>query len=60
MYIYVVVRVCKKVSRKGKLWQSGQKIKIWKGASAKFQKTNTYATIDYILVEGFPGSTGGK
>ncbi|XP_074364317.1 structural maintenance of chromosomes flexible hinge domain-containing protein GMI1-like, partial [Apium graveolens] len=55
-----VVRVCKKVSRKGKLWQSGQKIKIWKGASAKFQKTNTYATIDYILVEGFPGSTGGE
>ncbi|KAK1403646.1 hypothetical protein POM88_003251 [Heracleum sosnowskyi] len=54
------VRVCKQVRRKGKFWQSGQRIKIWKGASAKFQKTNTYATIEYILIEKISGSTGGE
>ncbi|KAL1819753.1 hypothetical protein ACET3Z_014622 [Daucus carota] len=51
------VRVCKKVWRKGKSWQRGQRIKILKGASAKFQKTNTYATVEYILVEYFSGAT---
>ena len=59
-YVYVAVRVCKKVWRKGKSWQQGQRIKILKGASAKFQKTNTYATVEYILVENFSGATCGK
>nr|KAJ0190836.1 hypothetical protein LSAT_V11C800414090 [Lactuca sativa] len=34
---------------------SGQKIKILKGACAGFHKTNIYATLEYIILEGFQG-----
>ncbi|XP_023729100.1 structural maintenance of chromosomes flexible hinge domain-containing protein GMI1 [Lactuca sativa] len=53
-----VVRVHKAVMRKGKSWDSGQKIKILKGACAGFHKTNIYATLEYIILEGFQGDAG--
>ncbi|GJR61073.1 structural maintenance of chromosomes flexible hinge domain-containing protein GMI1 [Tanacetum coccineum] len=55
-----VVRVHKSVRWKGKSWISGQRIKILKGACAGFYKNNVYATLEYILLEGFQGDTGGE
>nr|KAJ0222184.1 hypothetical protein LSAT_V11C200085250 [Lactuca sativa] len=37
---------------------SGQKIKILKGACAGFHKTNIYATLEYIILEGIQGDAG--
>ncbi|KAJ0765096.1 putative histidine kinase/HSP90-like ATPase superfamily [Helianthus annuus] len=54
-----VVRIHKAFRRKGKTWKSGQKIKILKGACAGFHKNNVYATLEYILLEGFQGDAGG-
>ncbi|KAJ9553012.1 hypothetical protein OSB04_017057 [Centaurea solstitialis] len=53
-----VVRVHKALRWKGKSWKSGQRIKILKGACAGFHKTNVYATLEYILLEGFEGDAG--
>ncbi|KVI04651.1 Histidine kinase-like ATPase, ATP-binding domain-containing protein [Cynara cardunculus var. scolymus] len=55
-----VVRVHKALRWKGKSWKSGQRIKILKGACAGFHKTNVYATMEYILLEGFQGDAGGE
>ncbi|XP_050237468.1 structural maintenance of chromosomes flexible hinge domain-containing protein GMI1 isoform X2 [Mercurialis annua] len=54
-----VVRVHQGLKRKGAFWKSGQKIKILKGACPGVQKTNIYATIEYLLIEGFQGDAGG-
>ncbi|XP_042487826.1 structural maintenance of chromosomes flexible hinge domain-containing protein GMI1 isoform X2 [Macadamia integrifolia] len=55
-----VVRVHKVIRRKGASWRSGQKVKILKGAAAGCHKNNIYATLEYILVEGFQGDVGGS
>ncbi|KAI3731384.1 hypothetical protein L1987_62572 [Smallanthus sonchifolius] len=54
-----VVRVHKAFKRKEFFWKSGQKIKILKGACAGFHNNNVYATLEYILLEGFQGDAGG-
>ncbi|XP_071686179.1 structural maintenance of chromosomes flexible hinge domain-containing protein GMI1 [Rutidosis leptorrhynchoides] len=54
-----VVRVHKVLRRKDKAWKSGMKIKILKGACAGFHNNNVYATLEYFLLEGFQGDTGG-
>ncbi|KAI7749941.1 hypothetical protein M8C21_002599, partial [Ambrosia artemisiifolia] len=54
-----VVRVHKAFRRNGKLWKSGQKIKILKGACAGFHSHNVYATLECILLEGFKEDAGG-
>ncbi|KAG9448240.1 hypothetical protein H6P81_014368 [Aristolochia fimbriata] len=53
-----VVRVHQVIRRKGVIWKSGQKLKILKGAPG-CPKTNMYATLEYILLEGFQGDMGG-
>ncbi|XAR52203.1 hypothetical protein NMG60_11020145 [Bertholletia excelsa] len=55
-----VVRVHQVIKRKGASWKSGQKIKVLKGACAGCHKNNVYATLEYILLEGFQGDAGGK
>lgn len=54
-----VVRVHKVIRRKGATWKSGQNIKILKGAVGCYNN-NIYATLEYILLEGFQGDVGGK
>ncbi|KAA8540048.1 hypothetical protein F0562_026740 [Nyssa sinensis] len=53
-----VVRVHKIIRRKGTTWKSGQKIKVLKGACTGCHKNNVYATLEYILLEGFQGDAG--
>ncbi|CAI9092569.1 OLC1v1027852C1 [Oldenlandia corymbosa var. corymbosa] len=53
-----VIRVHKLFWRKEVLWRSGQKIKILKGAYAGFHRTDTYATLEYIILEGWQGDAG--
>ncbi|KAK9049166.1 hypothetical protein SSX86_031867 [Deinandra increscens subsp. villosa] len=53
-----VVRIHKAFRLKEKTWKSGQKIKILKGACAGFHNNNVYATLEYILLEGFQGDAG--
>ncbi|KAF6146065.1 hypothetical protein GIB67_033424 [Kingdonia uniflora] len=55
-----VVRVRKDIERKGTSWKSGQRIKILKGAAPGCHKNNIYATLEYILVEGFEEDVGGE
>ncbi|XVE58363.1 hypothetical protein DITRI_Ditri04bG0163800 [Diplodiscus trichospermus] len=55
-----VIRVHQILKRKGVLWKSGQKIKVLKGACAGCHKNNVYATIEYFLIEGFQGDSGGE
>ncbi|KAK3034710.1 hypothetical protein RJ639_032663, partial [Escallonia herrerae] len=55
-----VVRVHKVIRRKGASWKSGQKIEVLKGACAGCHKSNTYATLEYFLLEGFQGDAGGE
>ncbi|KAL5998925.1 hypothetical protein ACLOJK_009873 [Asimina triloba] len=54
-----VVRVHRSIRRKDTSWESGQKIKILKGA-AGCHKNNIYATLEYFLVDGFQGDAGGE
>nr|GLL20039.1 hypothetical protein DM860_016599 [Ipomoea trifida] len=37
----------------------GQRIKILKGACAGFHRTNTFATLEFIILEGWEGDAGG-
>ncbi|XP_077226812.1 gamma-irradiation and mitomycin c induced 1 [Tasmannia lanceolata] len=53
-----VVRVHQLIRRKGASWKSGQRVKILKGAE-RCHKNNIYATLEYILLEGFEGDAGG-
>ncbi|KAG4172718.1 hypothetical protein ERO13_A11G015200v2 [Gossypium hirsutum] len=55
-----VIRVHQALKRKELLWKSGQKIKVLKGAYAGCYKNNVYATIEYFLIEGFEGDSGGE
>ncbi|XVF53392.1 hypothetical protein PTKIN_Ptkin05aG0095700 [Pterospermum kingtungense] len=55
-----VVRVHQILKRKGAFWKSGQKIKILKGAYQGCHKNNVYATIEYFLIEGLQGDSGGE
>ncbi|KAF8379724.1 hypothetical protein HHK36_029171 [Tetracentron sinense] len=55
-----VVRVHRVIRRKGTSWKSGQKVKILKGAYIGCHKNNLYATLEYILLEGFQGDVGGE
>ncbi|KAI3458000.1 hypothetical protein Pfo_014663 [Paulownia fortunei] len=50
-----VLRVHKKIQRRGTCWTSGQKIKVLKGACPGCHKTNVFATLQYIILEGLPG-----
>ncbi|KAJ4954884.1 hypothetical protein NE237_011667 [Protea cynaroides] len=55
-----VVRVHRVMRRKGVSWRYGQKVKILKGAAPGCHKNNIYATLEYILLEGFQGDVGGE
>lgn len=55
-----VIRVHKVFRRKEAIWKSGQKIKILKGAYVGHHKTNTYATLEFIILEGWEGDAGGE
>ncbi|EOY23522.1 Gamma-irradiation and mitomycin c induced 1-like protein [Theobroma cacao] len=55
-----VLRVHKILKRKGVFWESGQRIKVLKGACAGFHKKNVYATLEYFLIEEFQGDFVGK
>ncbi|XP_022890366.1 uncharacterized protein LOC111405633 isoform X2 [Olea europaea var. sylvestris] len=55
-----VLRVHKVIKRKGTSWEAGQKIKILKGAYAGCHKTNVYATLEYIVLEGLQGDSCGE
>ncbi|KAM1976756.1 hypothetical protein ACFX15_041359 [Malus domestica] len=55
-----VARVHKSLKRKGIAWKRGQKIKLLKGACAGVHKNNVYATIEYFLLEGLEGDSGGQ
>ncbi|PHT53341.1 hypothetical protein CQW23_07803 [Capsicum baccatum] len=54
-----VLRIHKVFRRKGITWKSGQKIKILKGAYRGFHKNHVFATLEYIILEGLPGESGG-
>ncbi|XP_057951572.1 structural maintenance of chromosomes flexible hinge domain-containing protein GMI1 isoform X2 [Malania oleifera] len=54
-----VARVHRIIRRKGISWKSGQKVKILKGACTGCHKNNIYAILEYILLEGFQGDSGG-
>ncbi|KAF7830720.1 structural maintenance of chromosomes flexible hinge domain-containing protein GMI1 [Senna tora] len=54
-----VARIHQKLKRKEKSWKRGQEIKVLKGAFAGCRK-NIYATIEYFLLEGLEGDTGGE
>ncbi|KAL8049446.1 hypothetical protein ABFX02_06G021100 [Erythranthe guttata] len=54
-----VLRVHKKIQRKGTCWTAGQKIKVLKGACMGCHKTNVFATLEYIILEGLPGDVCG-
>ena len=45
--------VHKVIQRKGASWKSGQKIKALKVACPGCHKNNMYATLEYVLLEGF-------
>ncbi|XP_074319839.1 structural maintenance of chromosomes flexible hinge domain-containing protein GMI1 [Silene latifolia] len=55
-----VVRVHEAVTRKGRSWNRGQKIKILKGACPGCHKANIYATVEYFLLENLQGDAGGE
>ncbi|KAK1285121.1 hypothetical protein QJS10_CPB20g01825 [Acorus calamus] len=54
-----VVRVHRTIRRNGRSWKSGEKIKFLKG-SPGCHKNVLYATLEYILLEGFQGDVGGE
>ncbi|CAB4302019.1 unnamed protein product [Prunus armeniaca] len=54
-----VARVHKSLKRKGVTWKCGQKIKLFRGACAGVHNNNVYATIEYFLLEGLEGDSGG-
>lgn len=51
-----VIRVLTQIKRKGYLWKASQKLKILKGAADP--RKDLYATLEYILCEGFDGDPG--
>ena len=55
-----MIRVHQVIKRKGETWESGQKVKILKGACAGVHKNNVYATLEYFVIGGFEGDAGGK
>ncbi|KAM5557603.1 structural maintenance of chromosomes flexible hinge domain-containing protein GMI1 [Rosa sericea] len=55
-----VARLHKSVTRNGRTWKCGQRIKIFKGACVGVQKNNVYATIEYFLLEGLQDESGGE
>ena len=56
----VAWRVHKAISRKGKSWNRGRKVKILKGAGPGCHKNNIFATLEYFLLEGIEENVGGK
>ncbi|CAN4089555.1 unnamed protein product [Withania somnifera] len=54
-----VLRIHKVFRRKGITWKSGQKIKILKGACKGFHKNNVFATLEFIILEGWQGDSAG-
>ncbi|XP_048139026.1 structural maintenance of chromosomes flexible hinge domain-containing protein GMI1 isoform X2 [Rhodamnia argentea] len=55
-----VLRVHRRMKRKGVSWRRDQKIKILKGACAGVHNNNVYATLEYFLLEGLQGDGGGE
>nr|XP_025885711.1 structural maintenance of chromosomes flexible hinge domain-containing protein GMI1 isoform X7 [Solanum lycopersicum] len=55
-----VMRIHKAFQRKGITWKAGQKIKILKGAYRGFHKNNIFATLEFIILEGWQGDSGGE
>lgn len=60
IWYILVLRVHRKIQRKGKCWEAGQNIKVLKGACSGCHKTNVYATLEYIIFEGLEGDGSGK
>lgn len=56
----LVLRVHRKIKRKGRCWTAGQNIKVLKGACSGCHRTNVYATLEYIIFEGLEGESSGK
>ncbi|XP_028806664.1 structural maintenance of chromosomes flexible hinge domain-containing protein GMI1 [Neltuma alba] len=54
-----VARVHQKLKRKENSWSRGEKIKVLKGACPG-RRNNTYATIEYFLLDGLEGDAGGE
>ncbi|KAH0688172.1 hypothetical protein KY284_018725 [Solanum tuberosum] len=55
-----VLRIHKAFQRKGITWKAGKKIKILKGACRGFHKNNIFATLEFIILEGWQGDSGGE
>ncbi|KAH6822172.1 hypothetical protein C2S53_000059 [Perilla frutescens var. hirtella] len=55
-----VLRVHKKIKRKEICWTAGQNIKVLKGACSGCHKSNVYATLEYIILEGLQGDASGE
>ncbi|XP_027771413.1 structural maintenance of chromosomes flexible hinge domain-containing protein GMI1-like [Solanum pennellii] len=55
-----VMRIHKAFQRKGITWKAGQKVKILKGAYRGFHKNNIFATLEFIILEGWQGDSGGE
>lgn len=60
MFLRKVLRVHQIVQKGNALWKRDQKIKVLKGACPGCHDKNLYATLEYFLLEGFQGETGGK
>ncbi|KAL4204772.1 hypothetical protein AMTRI_Chr01g133770 [Amborella trichopoda] len=54
-----VIRVHCIIKRRGRTWECGEKVKILKGAVG-CPKNDLYATLEFILLEGFQGDVGGE
>ncbi|XP_056694425.1 structural maintenance of chromosomes flexible hinge domain-containing protein GMI1 isoform X2 [Spinacia oleracea] len=55
-----VVRVHQAISRKGRSWSRGQKVKILKGACTGCHKNNMFAVLEYFLLDGLEKDVGGE
>ncbi|KAM6586559.1 hypothetical protein CsatA_009164 [Cannabis sativa] len=55
-----VSRVHQVLKRNEITWKAGQHVKILKGACAGVHKNNVYATIQYFILGGLQGDTGGE
>ena len=51
-----MIQVLTQIKRKGYLWKASQNLKVLKGATDP--RKDLYATLEYILCEGFDGDPG--
>ncbi|XP_051138184.1 structural maintenance of chromosomes flexible hinge domain-containing protein GMI1 isoform X2 [Andrographis paniculata] len=55
-----VLRVHKKIQRKGMCWAAGQRLKVLKGACSGFHRNNVYATLECIVLAGLAADACGE